>query len=298
MSRRLPAQRILHVGLACLCLCTARDVAASELIVEWTAPPECPDHGDIVSSVERSLGDPANVNLTATATVTRTAGIFRASVAITSSAGHGERILENTRCELLAESVALVIALSAPHFADAGEHAHDSPHDGLSPALSAHATAVTGLLPRLALGAGGTLALEGFAALRLELGGSYYAQQSSTFDEMSIGGHLGLLGIGLRACRIWTLGAFELAPCLGARFHRIAGMGFGGMVSLDGASLVWGPALGMFSRVRLLQRLALYLSADAVAAVSRRPFVFSDVGVLHRPAAVAFQLFVAPEVRF
>ena len=282
-----------------MCLCTTRDVAASELVIEWIAPSECPDQADVVSNVERSLGGAVNVNLTAVANVTRTAGIFRARINITSSAGYGERILENTRCELLAESVALVIALSAPHFADPPPGlARDSPDGGLAPALSAHATAVAGLLPRVALGAGGTFAVEGFAALRLELGGSYYAEQSSTFDEMNIGGDFRLFGIGVRGCRIWTLGAFALAPCLGAQFYRIAGMGFGGMVSRDGGSLVWGPTLGVFGRLRLMQWLALDLSADGVAPVSRRPFVFSDVGVLHRPSALAFQLLLAPEVRF
>ena len=109
------ARQLLQIGLTVLCLGTARDVAASEVIVEWTAPPECPDQADMVDFVERALGDATNANLTATANVTRSAGVFRAVLHITSSAGYGQRILENARCELLAESVALVIALSTPH---------------------------------------------------------------------------------------------------------------------------------------------------------------------------------------
>ena len=248
----------------------------------------------MLSSVERSLGDAADVNLTATAHVTRAAGLYRARVHITSPVGLGERILENTRCELLAESVALVIALSAPHSAGARR----KPARGLSPALSAHAAAVVGPLPRLALGAGGTLGVEGIAALRLDLSGTYYAHQSSTFDEMNAGARFGLLAFGVRGCRIWAIGSLELAPCLGAQFYRITGEGFGGMVSLDRGSLMWGPALGVLGRLRLLEQLALCLMVDGVVPVSRRRFVFSDVeGPLHRPSAFAFQLFVGPEVR-
>ena len=292
------SQHLLGVCVACLCLCTTQEAAASELIVEWIAPPECPNQAHVVSIVERSLGSAAKVNLTATANVTRATGTYRAEVRITSSAGSGQRILESPRCELLAESVALVIALSAPRVArPSRELARDAPSGGLEPELSLHAAALTGPLPRLAVGAGGAVAVEGFAALRLELNGTYYAHQTATFDDMNIGADLRLLGIGLRGCRIWNVGAFELAPCLGAQLYWIAGKGFGGMVSRGGDSLVWGPALGVFGRLRLLRRLALYLAADGVAPIARQRFVFPDVGVLHRPAAWAFQLFIGPEVR-
>jgi hypothetical protein len=297
MSR--PPRHLIQAGLAVLCLGTARDVAASEVVVEWTAPPECPDQADMVDLVERALGDTSNANLTATAKVTRSAGLFRAQVLITSSAGFGQRILENPRCELLAESVALVIALSTPQYAaPRRKPAHERSDGGLAAALSAHAAAVVGPLPRLAIGAGGTLAVEGFAALRLELSGTYYAHQTSRFDEMNIGARFRLIGFGARGCRLWTLGPFELAPCLGAQFYAITGKGFGGMVSHDGGSLLWGPTLGVLGRLRLLPQLAFILAADGVVPVSRRRFVFSDVGRLHRPSAFAFQLFAGPEVRF
>ena len=267
--------------------------------MEWTAPAECPDRADIVDLVEHALGEDPNVNLTAIATVTRSAGAFRALLHLTSAAGHGRRILENPRCELLAESVALVIALGAPRPERPRRQAAGKRRDGgLTPALSAHAAAVVGPLPRLAIGAGGSVAVEGFATLRLELTGSYYAHQATTFDATPIGARFELIGIGARGCRLFRIGAVELAPCLGARSYVINGEGFGGMLSLDGSSLSWGPTLGVFGRLRILQRLAFYIAADGVALVSRRRFVFSDVGPLHRPGLLAFQLFAGPEVRF
>jgi hypothetical protein len=292
------ARHVLRFALVASSLGTAREVEASELIVVWTAPPECPDEADVLSEVEDSLGDGANVNLTATAIVTRAAGVFRAHVHVTSPAGLGERVLENSRCELLAESVAVVIALSAPRGSERRKLASES-SAGLAPALSAHAAAVVGPLPHPALGAGGTFALEGLAALRFELGGTYYAGQSATFDRMSIGARFQLLAFGARACRVWVLRAYELAPCLGARLYRIAGRGFGGMLQSSGDLLMWGPALGVLGRVRLLHQLALMLTMDGVVPFPRRTFVFSDVDPpLHRPSVFAWQLFFGPEVRF
>lgn len=276
-----------------------RNASASELIVEWTAPPECPDQDDVVSDVERALGEGAKPNLTAIARVTRAADTFRAQVRITSSAGFGDRDLEAVSCEILAESVALVIALSASRSADSrGEVKHREHDRGLEVALSPHASAAIGPLPEPAFGAGATIAIEGFAALRLELSGTYHARQSHTFDETNVGGRFDLLRLGARGCRLWTLGAFELGPCFGAQLYRIEARGFGGMLSYSGESLMWGPAAGAFGRLRLLDRFAVHLTADAVVPVSRQRFVFSDVGPLHRPSILALQLVIAPEVLF
>jgi len=43
---------------------------------------------------------------------------------------------------------------------------------------------------------------------------------------------------------------------------------------------------------------AVYLVADGVAPLYRRRFVFSDVGEVYRPSAVAVELLGAVEVRF
>jgi hypothetical protein len=64
------AHRGLHVFLAVLFLGSAQRVAASGLVIEWTAPPECPDKAHIEARVVRSFGDAARANLTATGDVT------------------------------------------------------------------------------------------------------------------------------------------------------------------------------------------------------------------------------------
>ena len=284
--------------LAFLCMSGARDAAAAELIVEWNAPAECPDQDHVVASVERALGEGSKANLTAIAHVTRIAGGFRAQLRITSAAGFGHRDLEDTRCEILAESLALVIALSAARSTEARSATTRAGQDrGLELGMSAHAAASVGPLPDTALGAGVTFAVEG-SGVRLELGGTYHARQTATFARERVGGRFDLLRFGARGCRLWRLGDFELGPCLGTQLYRIAAMGFGGMVSRPGASTTWAPALGAFGRLRLVPHFAVQLAADAVFPLSRQRFVFSDVGLLHRPSVVTFQLFVAPEVLF
>ena len=299
---RTPAgRRMRHALLASfvlLCIGRPRPVAASELIVEWNAPPSCPSQAEILSRVEQVLGKAMIANLTASAEVRHSAGTFFAQLRITSGEGFGERLLESKRCDILADSVALVIALSAARSARAQGEVVPERDNGPLLALSAHVTLATGLLPGPALGAGGALAVEGLSALRFELGGSYYAARSETLAQTAVGGTFQLLRFGARGCRGWTLGAVELATCVGVQFYRIHGVGFGGEVTRSGAAIIWGPELGVVGRIRLWQHLALYIAACGVAPVSRQRFVFSDAGALHRTAAAAFQLFIAPEVRF
>jgi hypothetical protein len=279
---------------------SARDVSASEIIIEWTAPRECPGQSEVVSGVDRALGDGAKASLTAIVRVTKAGDTYRAKLHITSAAGFGDRELEDTQCEILAESVALVIALSASRSTTArGDVPRGAHHPGLALALAPHATALAGALPALAIGAGVTLAVEGFAALRLELSGTYYARQSSTFggtDPTRIGGTFDLLRFSARGCRLWALGAVQLGPCAGAQLYRIGAAGFGGMISRPGESLMWAPAIGVFGRLQLLPRFGIQLAADAALPTTRQRFVFSDLGPLHRPSVLLFQLFVAPEV--
>jgi hypothetical protein len=245
----------------------------------------------MVSRVERLMGaDTSQTPLSAVTNVTQTSGMYRAAVRIQSRVGAGERVLENANCEILADSVALVIALSASGSAPSERV--------LTLAFSAHATAVSGPLPKLGLGFGGAFAVEGPWALRFELSGSYYEKQSSTYDQLNIGARFRTLRFGARACRLWSAGRVQFAPCLGAEIFRIEGEGFGGTKYSSGAAYVWGPALGVFGRLRLFSVMGLIIAADAIVPVVRRRFVYSDLGPLHRPAALALQLFIAPEVQF
>jgi len=291
------------LSLACaVCwLGSASGVAAAELVVEWNAPPECPDRDQLESRVRRLVGNAVTTNLTATTQVKHIAGTYRARVQITSASGFGEREIENTRCELLADSVALVVAMSASTSADSTSGRASQSQRAVS--ASANASVALGPLPNATLGVSGAVALEGFSSVQLELRGGYYVPQTATFDEPAIdGGALGarfrLLTFGARGCRFWRLGALELAPCVGAEVYHVEASGFGGAVGRDGAATWWGPAAGLLARVRLTKAFAIRAAADGVVPLSRRRFVFSDLGALHRASALALHVLVGPEVRF
>jgi hypothetical protein len=90
----------------------------------------------------------------------------------------------------------------------------------------------------------------------------------------------------------------ELAPCLGAQVSRIAAKGFGGIQRNVGAAFLIAPSLGLFVRLRLFSRFFVRLTAELTAPIERRRFVYTDLGLLHQPDALAGQLFLAPEVQF
>lgn len=272
--------------------------AAAELPIDWNAPQECPDRAQLVAQVSHLLGGAVHSLRSASTQVTRTERGYRARVRIVAPSGVGERELENAQCDLLTESVALVIALSATSDETPQPRERPVPRERPRFGVSAQASALFGALPNPALGIGAGLSMEARSWLRVELRGSYYLKQSVTFDQATYGGRFKLMAFAARGCRVWGLGAFDLAPCIGADLHHVAASGFGGDVSLDEAATWWGPALGLFVRWRLHETFAIYITADAVVPITRRRFVFADVGPLHRAAVVATQLTLAPEVRF
>jgi hypothetical protein len=236
-----------------------------------------------------------NGNLTAVTDVKRDADVYRARLRITSAAGFAERELENPRCDILSESVALVIALSA----DPSSHEHDAADERVALYVAPQASAQFGPLPNPALGIGAGVAVEGIESFGFALRVAYYAPQTTTFArDTTLGGHFNLLTAGLRGCRVWNLGAFDLAPCFGAEFYHVHASGFGGEHPRENEADWWGPTLGFFARLRIVKAFGIYLAADGVVPLSRRRFVFSDVGQLHRASAVALEVLVAPEVRF
>jgi len=246
--------------------------------------------------IAHALGDDTLLeNLSVIGNVTQTGAGYRAQLSIQTDGGTGQRILDNNRCDILAESVALVSALSANRAL-----ASSSNESGrmLVVGVSAHVSLAAGPLPQPALGAGVGFALEGWRSLRWEINGSYYAEQGATYADLSIGADFRLVRVAARGCRVWSTGRIDLAPCVGAELYRIDGAGFGGMVQRNGGSFLWGPELSILLRLRVWRQLAVQLSAGATFAVSRQRFTYGDLGLLHRPDALAYQISLAPELLF
>jgi hypothetical protein len=233
-------------------------------------------------------------NLRAVTDVTRTPNGFRARLRTVSPTGSGERVLEHTRCELLADSVAVVIALAMT----TKDEARDDRGSPLTVAASAHASTLIGLLPKPTFGMGAALALEA-PALRFELRGTFHMPQSTTFEGSTLGARFSAISFAARGCWVSIVGAFDLGPCLGIDVQIVSASGFGGEVRGSGRAISWGPALGMFGRLHFGKVFGVVVVAEAAIPLYRRRFVFEDVAsVLHRASIIAAQLLVAPEVQF
>jgi hypothetical protein len=280
------------ICLALLMSTTARSASAAELRLDWQAPAACPSASDLKAHAVELLGGAVHSNLTAEVEVTRRERSYHAHIILRGPNGFGERYIEDQRCDVLADSVAVLIALSIP------PPARTDTQTKLALIIRPEARASFGALPLLATGVGGAIALEGVASLRLELHGAYFFPQSSTFAGTSLGGRFRLVTAGANLCRTWRFGRVHAGPCVGAQLHHVSASGFGGDVQLPGSTSWWGPTLRLFARVQLWSFLSVHVWVEGMVPVSRPQFVFSDLGELHRVSAVALQASAGPEVQF
>lgn len=238
------------------------------------------------------MGKVPDSDLLATIVVTRSAQGYRAHVVLRGPSESGARLLEDARCDVLVDSVAVLLALSIP--SSASRDTGRAPSFVLWPA----ARVLTGTLPFVAAGVGAAIAVEGVAALRLEVHGGYYLPQSTTFERTTLGGDFQLFTVGACVCRLWSVESVQWGPCVGAEVHHVSASGFGGATELPGSTTWWGPSLRLFARAQLLPMFGISIAVEGVVPTSRPQFVFSDVGPLHQVKAVALQASVGPEVRF
>jgi hypothetical protein len=227
--------------------------------------------------------------------VTRTANGYRARLRTGRLTRSGERVLEHASCEMLADGVAVVIALA---IAEPKDRARKSEASQLHVAAAAVVSTLFGMLPKPALGVGGSLALEA-AALRFELRGAFHLPQNATFPSTSLGARFSSIALAARGCWLSHVGAFQLGPCIGADVERVSAVGVGGDITLGSHQVSWGPAFGAFGRLGLAKTFGIVIVAEGAVPVSRLRFVYSDVGTpLHRTSLVVAQLLIAPEVQF
>jgi hypothetical protein len=290
MKRTLLPARALCLALVCSLASAAQPAHAAELRIDWSGPPECSSAGDLRARVIDLMGRMPQSSVLATVGVTRSAQGYRARVDLRGPSGSGARVLEDARCEVLVDSVAVLIALSIPSPA--------SPGHAASLVLWPAALVSSGTLPLPAAGIGAASAVEALDSFRFEVHGAYYFPQSTTFEQTTLGGDFQLFSVGACICRLWGSETVQWGPCVGAEIHHVSASGFGGAVQLPGSTTWWGPSLRLFGRAQLLPVFGISVAVDGVVPVSRPQFVFSDVGPLHRVGAAALQVSVGPEVRF
>jgi hypothetical protein len=206
--------------------CAAR---ASDLDLSWSAPAGCPERASLQQGIARRLGRP--IALGSDAPV-RVRGVISAAgsgytLALETRLGDvsEERSLSARGCNELARAVILTASLLLVPGAAAPERAHAGHEDDRAPrswhiAVRAQLALDAGSLPRVALGPALALGVI-VSSLQLELGGSYFPEQS--IDAGSPRRQIGAVGLWAgraSVCReLWS--ALELAPCATFELGRI-----------------------------------------------------------------------------
>lgn len=264
-------------------------VAAAPPVIQWAAPPECPDQAEIAARTARLMGPQLEPNLTAQIGVSRTAAGYRARMQIATPSGAGTRELEDAQCDRLADEVALVLALSSPT---------PPPSRPAGPrwTVAAFGGAVLGPLPAPAAAARIGLGVE-WARLRVELHVSYSLAQTKAFGDGVLSGQFQLASGGAQAGLPLHFGLLELAPNVGVELEHFEVHGEGGVSRRTGYATSWGPALGLQARLRVAGPWAVVLATEGTLLLLRPRFVFSDAGTLHRPALWALNAWLGVEIR-
>jgi hypothetical protein len=302
---------------------TPRLAAASSVALDWVAPDGCPSSAAVSDAIDRSVRqNPSAARVRARVVVTQEGGTFQASLDLGDPGSLQTRHIEADSCSALADAVALVVTLAAD--SDVAPPPRETSRHDVPPARpvsvreeprrtsaatapppdwSASASFVldTAILPSVA--AGGDIAL-GYGSSRasVEIDGAFLAPQSATLaDRPSQGARMWLAGVGARACYAAIAGRVDLGPCAGAAVVWIVASGFGGPPDQpsDATATLFVANVGARARLRVAQRLALRLTAEAVIPAQRPTFVIDGGGgdVFHVPA-VSFRGSLGAEVRF
>lgn len=109
-------------------------------VLRWTAPPGCPTQPQVRAAVERYVGRPlAQEAVAAAATVDgNLADGFRLQLVVTHDGDSDARVLRDTKCALLADAAALVVAMAIDPSATARVMATDQPTVRDAPELDPH----------------------------------------------------------------------------------------------------------------------------------------------------------------
>jgi hypothetical protein len=226
----------------------------------------------------------------------------------------GERDIEATTCNGVAEATAVVLALAlvpaaveeepapAPPVeeADARSRSRSRPsHDERHAfALGASVAGDASTLPAATAGASLTLAWAP-GRLRAELDARRWASQSQTLSRSDSGARFSMTSLGGRGC--WAAvraRGIELGPCGGADVHLVSAPGYGADANFS-ASAAWTTlAAGGLGRFELTSWLALRTRAEAFVPLTRPTFVVQNEGMVHRPPFVGAAATFGVEVLF
>jgi hypothetical protein len=296
--------------IATLCL-AAPAFANDTLQLTWRAPAECPsaDRVRLAAVLDTTAARPTGV-LVAEAIVepmgspeTRR---WRVTLRTRRGAVVGERTIEASTCDGIADATAIVLALAltsagAPE-ADAVGSTPSMPVEPLAPVapvsavgapsfgLGVSVAADASSLPLPTLGGSLTLAWTAGHA-RAELDVRRWAPQSRTLDPFSAGARFSMTSLGARGCWVALGGAgaaLDVSACTGADVHFVSAPAYGVDPSYDASARWLAVAGGALARFSVATWLKLRTRVEAYVPLSRPTFVLEGggAGPLHQPSAL------------
>jgi hypothetical protein len=290
--------------------CDATAAPGSTPTLRWAAPTPCPDAADVEARIETIVGQAHAATVDADVVVQRAEeSRYVAVVRIRLRSGEvGERSLEESTCDVLADAVVTVVAMSleegtptasAPTPVREVDTAPE-PSQRTEPRFAAGVVAMVdeGTLPFPALGAGIALAAYPLAPLRIEATLLRWSAQSARVGGEAFGGAFQLTSADVRSC--WSLlgPTVALGPCAGLEVARVDASGFGSTTSTHGNAMWWSPSVGGLLHWVPFRALGFEALADVVFPVARPTFVIVDGGTIHRAAFASLRGQFVGEIRF
>lgn len=307
--------------LACaITLITAPATAAVQLT--WEAPPACPSQATIESRISSLLETSTETTpVSAEARITRVDDRYRLDLTTSRSGTRGERTLEDSSCAALAESAALIVAMTvdpiavvddpipapspspappppaivpSPPVVEHIEPARVSPPRAHSFILSAGAGMHAGAFPRPAVAVQLGLGLE-LARVRLDAIARWSPRARHPLETPAgAGAAFDLLVAQVRAAHLFS---GWMGPAVALEVGRAAAAGYGVSTPLSGSAPWYAVSAGVLGSVR---RGDVGLGAELMAVIplGRPDFVVENAGVAHTPAAIGLRASLTGEVRF
>lgn len=298
----------VKIALLVAALSAASDAqAASQVMLTWTAPSDCPSQADVLAQIDAltpATTEPARPLLVDAQIEARETG----GLTLQLSVGGAERRLDAATCAELAEATAVIVAIAlhpdappSPPSSVAPAPARDLPSDheetSVRVALRGFGLFDVAALPSPSPGLGAALGLR-WPNLRVEGFFAMFAEQSATVDNpagagaevgLALGGLRGCLGLGAPTVEVEACGSFELG--------NLSASAFGVDAPRQGSALWLAPGLELDVGYPLSASVGLFGSMGLLTPLGREHFDLREIGAIYQPPKVSARGALGIEVR-
>lgn len=293
-------------------LAGAGELAPSTLI-EWEAPPGCPDVGAVYERLSAVLGRaPSDLGVfrRVRGAIVEAPPAWQLTLQMFDGKQNRSRLISAARCADLAEAAAVAIALAldaeaaspaaaptasvaAPDAGAPGEQSEPEPAERRDLHVEAELGGVLDLSSLPGPAAGVTL------LGRLRWGATSLALQATLVPSETEAVRsdrfvqFGLMTTGARACQRGFEGVLYGAACLGFEVGQLEAEG-SGLIDAQRARDLWlAPSAALELGISLWHSLGLNLRAEALRPLVRRPYVINDSEQVYRTPGVSSRVYLS-----